>query len=96
MTHSLSQAEMAEWRQFKHNRAANYDYECECFLDFSIQRLGHWSDQADDMRSMTMESGSAPAAKPAGGHQDGPKKGAVVAEMTAKLGTISPNLSLII
>jgi hypothetical protein len=75
MTHSLSQNEMGKWREFKFNRAANYDYECECFLDFSIQRLGHYSDEADEMRSMTMESGSAPAAKPAGGHQDGPKKG---------------------
>jgi hypothetical protein len=75
MTHSLSQKEMGKWREFKFNRAANYDYECECFLDFSIQRLGHYSDAADEMRSMAMESGSAPAAKPAGGHQDGPKKG---------------------
>jgi hypothetical protein len=56
------------------------------FLDFSILRLGYFSDQADEMRSILMESGSAPAAKPAGGHQDGPKKGAVAAEGTAKLG----------
>jgi hypothetical protein len=75
MTHSLSQNELAGWEQYKQNNAADYDFESECFLDFSTHRLAHWSNLADVMRSMTMDSGSAPAAKPAGGHQDGPKKG---------------------
>jgi hypothetical protein len=75
MTHGLSMNEMGKWREFKSNKVTNYEFECECFLDFSISRLRYWSEIAEDMRSMTMESGSAPAAKPTGGQQDGHKKG---------------------
>jgi hypothetical protein len=65
LSYSLPQSELFLWKQFKQEKFMEYIFEYECFLEFSIFRLGHWSGLIDDRKSRPKEFVSPAAAQPA-------------------------------